>query len=210
MSTINTTLPNAPWNAQKAVHTSRDLVTMWLTTDEITSQLNLFGDDSQDVYLESLELATRMTIEDYLGVPIFANSFAAYYKFSENVLLPIYLALPQHSQSGVTINAVKYYNTAATPVLTTINAANYFYDVTGAQVILTVAPNDVNAEMAAPLEVTWTNAASVLGQYPVIKQAALLLIAHLYNQRADTSERKLHNIPFGLQALLRPYKPLVM
>lgn len=210
MSQQITNAPSAPWNAQQAVQTSRDLVTMWLSTDEISNQLNLFGDNSQDPYLENLELAARMMIEDYLGVPIFANAFSAYFKFSENIPTPLKLALPQVSQSGTTINSVKYYNKAATPVLTTISAANYFYDSTGAQVILTAVPNDVNALMAAPLEVNWTNAASPLGQYSVIRQAGLLLITHLYNNRADTSERKLHPIPYGLQALLRPYKPLVM
>jgi hypothetical protein len=58
--------------------------------------------------------------------------------------------------------------------------------------------------------VIYTQNGSPLSTYPVIKQAGLLLLTHLYNNRSDTSEAKLSQIPFGVQALLRPYKPLVM
>jgi hypothetical protein len=37
-----------------------------------------------------------------------------------------------------------------------------------------------------------------------------LLLTHLYNNRAETTLSKLQNIPYGVDALLRPYKPLVM
>ena len=60
-----------PFNYSKVGQISRDIATQWLTTQEITDHLNLFDDESQDTYLESLELATRMAIEDYLGMSIF-------------------------------------------------------------------------------------------------------------------------------------------
>jgi hypothetical protein len=44
----------------------------------------------------------------------------------------------------------------------------------------------------------------------VIKQAALMLLTHLYNNRSNTTESMLREVPFGVAALLRPYKPLVM
>jgi hypothetical protein len=44
----------------------------------------------------------------------------------------------------------------------------------------------------------------------VIKQAALLLYTHLYNNRSNTTAVNLRDIPFGFNQLLRPYKPLVM
>jgi hypothetical protein len=58
--------------------------------------------------------------------------------------------------------------------------------------------------------VNYTVAANPLAAYPVIKQAALLLLTHLYNNRANATETKLKDIPFGVTTLLRPYKPLVM
>ena len=60
-----------PYSYEKVEQINRDISTGWLTLDEITQQLNLFQDESQDGYLESLELATRMAIEDFVGFAIF-------------------------------------------------------------------------------------------------------------------------------------------
>jgi len=64
--------------------------------------------------------------------------------------------------------------------------------------------------MTAPVFCEYTTAANPLSNYPVIKQAGLLLFTHLYNNRSNTTEVQLKNIPFGVEVLLRPYKPLVM
>jgi hypothetical protein len=71
-------------------------------------------------------------------------------------------------------------------------------------------PTNINTVMTAPIVVDYTTAANPISAYPVIKQAALLLLTHLYNNRSDTTETKLKQIPFGVEALLRPYKPLIM
>ena len=202
-----------PINYAKVEQVTRDLSTNWLTLDEITQQLNLFQDESQDAYLESLELATRMAIEDYMGLPIFPVQYKVYYPyfaFSNNAL---YLDLPEVSQGqgGVSINAVECYTTSnTTPSL--IASSNYSYDPTGNQVILTDVPNEVSQYVANPLVVTYTLTPSIIAQYPVIKQAGLMLLTHLYNNRStvgDTVGVKAE-IPFGVSTLLRPYKPLVM
>ena len=62
-----------PYNYAKVEQIARDTTTQWLTLEEITQQLNLFQDESQDAYLESIELATRFAIEDYLGMAIFST-----------------------------------------------------------------------------------------------------------------------------------------
>jgi hypothetical protein len=64
--------------------------------------------------------------------------------------------------------------------------------------------------MTNPIVVLYTTAASPLAQYPVIKQAGLLLLTHLYNNRSNSNAMIMHDIPFGVTALLRPYKPLVL
>jgi hypothetical protein len=56
----------------------------------------------------------------------------------------------------------------------------------------------------------YTTVANPLANYPVVKQAALLLLTHLYNNRSNTTDNQLKDIPFGVSTLLRPYKPLVM
>ena len=48
-----------PFNYVKVEQINRDNLTAWLTLEEITQQLNLFGDESQDTYISALELATR-------------------------------------------------------------------------------------------------------------------------------------------------------
>jgi hypothetical protein len=206
-----------PFNYDKFEQINRALTTGWLTLDEITNQLNLFGDESQDAYLEGLELAVRMHIEDYLGMPIFPVSYRAYYGISSIYASPVCLDLPQvsykdsYNSGGVVINSVKYYNDDTPVTLTTLASTNYSYDPTGNKVILpNGTPSDVNVNVTSPIVIEYTVNPNFLQAYPVIKQAALLLLTHLYNNRSETTLSKLQNIPYGVDALLRPYKPLVM
>ena len=205
-----------PFNYQKVEQVSRDIVTEWLTLEEITQQLNLFQDESQDSYLSSLELATRMAIEDYLGMSIFPVTYKTYYgAFNGMSGTQVSLDLPAVSQpfqgqSGITINSVQYYNGDTLPLLITVATSNYYYDPTGNKVIVTGLPNTVNNFVSNPVICTYTCNANPVAQYPVIKQAGLLLLTHIYNNRSNTTDTKLNEIPFGVAQLLRPYKDLVM
>lgn len=199
-----------PFNYDKFEQIDRAITTNWLTLDEITNQLNLFGDESQDAYLESLELAVRMHIEDYLGMPIFPITYRVYYGISSQYNTPLSLDLPEVSQD-VTINSVKFYNGNTPSTLQTIASTEYYYDATGNKVILnTGVPSNVSTNRTSPIVVEYTVNPNILSQYPVIKQAGLLLFTHLYNNRSDTTSTGLQKIPFGVDVLLRPYKPLVM
>ena len=205
-----------PFNYAKVEQTNRDVSTNWLTANEITEHLNLFDDESQDGYLLSLELAVRMAIEDYLGMSIFATSYRVYYGGESLAAAPASLDLPEVSQASqaspnpVTISLVAYWSDASPSVLTTIPSDQYYYDPSGNKVIVAGLPTDINTAMTAPIVVQYTVAANPLAAYPVIKQAALLLLTHLYNNRANATETKLKDIPFGVHTLLRPYRPLVM
>jgi hypothetical protein len=199
-----------PFNYQKVVQSNRDIVTQWLTLDEITNQLNLFADESQDAYLEALELATRMAIEDYLGFPICNVTYEVGYLISGLMAAPVSLDFPEVSQTGVTINSVKYYNDLNPPVLTTITSSNYYFDPTGNKLVLFEVPNNINTYMTAPMLCQYTLQGSVIGQYPVVKQAGLLLLTHFYNNRSAISEAKQYQLPWAIDQLLRPYRTLVM
>jgi len=205
-----------PFSYEKVEQTSRDIATAWLTLEEITQQLNLFGDESQDSYLSSIELATRMAIEDFLGMSIFPITYKAYYGATNTTGTDMSLDLPAVSQdfgntAGVVIKSVGYYNGDTPPVFTTLTSSQYYYDKTGNKVIVfSGLPNSVNTVMSNPIVVTYQTNANPVAQYPVIKQAGLLLLTHLYNNRSNTTDAKLQEIPFGVAALLRPYKPLVM
>lgn len=205
-----------PFNYAKFEQIGRDSSTAWLTLDEMTNQLNLFDDTSQDTYIASLGIATRQAIEDYLGMSILPVTYRVWYGSESLVASPISLDLPEVSQntnsalSGVTINSVGYWNDAFPPVFQTITNTNYYYDASGNKVIVNNLPTDVNSVMTAPIIVEYSTVANPLANYPVIKQAGLLLLTHLYNNRANATETKLKDIPFGVTTLLRNYKPLVM
>jgi hypothetical protein len=200
-----------PFNYDKIEQINRALNTSWLTLDEITNQLNLFQDESQDAYLQSLEYAVRMHIEDYLGMPIFPITFRTYYGISSQYNTPMFLDLPEVSQNATVINSVKFYNADTPSILETLAASSYYYDATGNKVILNGGiPSNISTFRTSPIVVEYTVSPSILSQYPVIKQAGLLLLTHLYNNRSDTTSTMLQKIPFGVDALLRPYKPLVM
>jgi len=199
-----------PFNYDRFEQTSRNIAAVWLTLTEIRNQINLYSDTSQDTYLSALEVAVRMAIEDYLGMPIAPVSYRVYYGVSALYGSPISLDLPEISQNGVTIDSVKYYDDSTIPVLTTVSSSTYFYDATGSKVICSDLPSNINPQMTSPVIVNYTLAASDLANYPVIKQAGLLLYTHLYNNRSNTTELKLTDLPFGVDTLLRPYKPLVM
>lgn len=205
-----------PFNYVKVEQIARDNSTAWLTDTEITNQLNLFGDSSQNTYLASLELAVRQAIEDYLGMSIFAVSYRVWYGIESLAAAPVSLDLPEVSQNtnaslaGVTITSLKYWNDDFPPTSVTVDASQYFYDSSGNKLIVSSLPTSINSTMTAPIVLDYATVANPLAAYRVIKQAGLLLLTHLYNNRSDTTDRQLSNIPFGVAALLRPYKPLIM
>jgi hypothetical protein len=205
-----------PFSYQKVEQVSRDLQTAWLTLEEITQQLNLFGDESQDSYLSSIELATRQVVEDYLGMSIFPITYKVYYgAFNGMTGTQVCLDLPEISQdnlgrAGVTVNSVGYYNADTPPTFIKLTSSQYYYDVTGNKIIVNGLPNEVNQNVSNPIVVQYTTGASPYAQYPVIKQAGLLMLTHLYNNRSNSFQGALNDIPYGFDALLRPYKPLVM
>jgi hypothetical protein len=205
-----------PFNYVKVEQIGRDVTTNWLTPDEVTNQLNLFDDQSQDSYVMGLDLATRMYIEDFLGLSIFPVTYRVWYGAESLTSTPVSLDLPEVSQNissnlaPLTIGSVGYYNSLFPPVFVVVDPSQYFYDNSGNKIIITSLPTDINTQMTAPIVVQYTTVASPLSAYPVIKQAGLLILTHLYNNRSETTEANLKSIPYGAQTLLRPYKPLVM
>lgn len=208
----NLTQSRNPYNYEKIEQVSRDIATQWLTLDEISQQLNLVDDESQDSYLQSIELATRMAIEDYLGMAIFPTQYRVYYGNPAVTGSALSFNLPEASEgsAGITINSVSYWSGTVPSVLTAIASSNYQYDPTGNQVILSSAPSNISTQVANPIVITYTNNPSFLAQYPVIKQAGLMLLTHIYNNRSNSTVEQLKDIPFGVTTLLRAYKPLVM
>jgi hypothetical protein len=211
----NLTQNRNPFNYEKVEQIGRDFVTAWLTLDQITQQLNLFEDESQDTYLQGLEIATRMAIEDYLGMAIFPTQYRVFYGNPAVAGTAMTLDLPETTQNqtgqvGVTINSVKYWDGNIPSQLQTLSSSSYQYDSTGNQIIVNSIPSEISTQVANPIVVEYTTARSPLANYPVIQQAGLLLLTHLYNNRSNSNTAVMHEIPFGVAQLLRSYKPLVM
>ena len=208
----NLTQNRNPFNYEKVEQVARDISTAWLTLDEITQQLNLFQDESQDSYLESIELATRMAIEDYLGMSIFPIKYRVYYGNPGVTGMAATLDLPEVTQGlcGITINSIGYWDGNVPSIFVPMASNTYQYDPTGNQIIVTSFPSNISTQVANPIVVEYSTKANPIAQYPVIKQAGLLLLTHIYNNRSNTSVERLREIPYGVAALLRPYKPLVM
>jgi hypothetical protein len=147
---------------------------------------------------------------------IFPITYKAYYGATNNSMgMQTSFDLPEvsqnfNNQAGTIINSVAYYNGDNPPVLTTIASTEYFYDSTGNRVVVNALPNDISTTVANPIVVTWQTKANPIAQYPIIKQAGLLLLTHLYNNRSNSNASVLHDIPFGVTTLLRLYKPLVL
>lgn len=210
-----------PFNYAKFEQINRDNVTPWLTLEEITQQLNLFNDESQDSYLTGLEVATRQAIEDLIGLPIMPVSYRVYYNANSLYGVPLSLDLPEvspgttqgcspYGNNGVVIDRVGYWNADTPSLFISLTPTQYMYDNSGNKVILADLPSDLNNFMTSPVICEYTVQPSPLAAYPVIKQAGLLLLTHLYNNRSNSTEGNLRDIPFGVNALLRPYKPLIM
>ena len=208
----NLTQNRNPFNYEKVEQVARDISTAWLTLDEITQQLNLFQDESQDSYLESIELATRMAIEDYLGMSIFPIKYRVYYGNPGVTGMAATLDLPEVTQGlcGITVNSIGYWDGNVPSIFVPMASNTYQYDPTGNQIIVTSFPSNISTQVANPIVVEYSTKANPIAQYPVIKQAGLLLLTHIYNNRSNTTVEKLREIPYGVAALLRPYKPLVM
>jgi len=205
-----------PFSYVKFEQIGRDVATHWLTLEELTQQINLVDDESQDGFVNSLELAVRFAIEDYLGLSIFPVTYRVWYGAENLATSPVCLDLPEVSQNqnatlaGVTINSVAYWDNSTPSVLTVVPSNEYYYDASGNKVIVQTLPTSINSEMTAPIICEYSTVANPMASYPVIKQAGLLLFTHLYNNRSNTTETMLKEIPFGVATLLRPYKPLVM
>lgn len=208
----NLTQNRNPFNYEKVEQVSRDFATSWLSEEQIKEQLNLVDDDSQDNYIYDLELATRMIIEDFLGMSIFPTQYRVYYGNPGVTGIAATLNLPETTQglTGVTINQVGFWNGNVPSVFVPMATNTYQYDPTGNQIIVTSFPANVSTQVANPIVVLYTTARSPYANYLNIQQAGLLLLTHLYNNRSDTTVDKMKKIPFGVEQILRPYKPLVM
>lgn len=204
---------STPYNWAKLINTSRDTTSEWIPLEQIREQLNIYGDTSQDAYLSLLELAARFHIEDYLGKPIFEQTYTLYYSTSVLVQPTVQLDVPQSDTHTLVVDEIGFYNqTTPIPDVEILDPTTYYLDATGSKIILTSLAQEISTSMTNPIYAKIRITEDVVSTYPSVIHAGRLLITHLYNSRSavgDTVGEKAE-IPFGIQSLLRPYKDLVM
>lgn len=202
-----------PYNWAKLINTSRDTTSEWIPLDELRDQLNIYGDTSQDAYIQQLELAARFYIEDYLGKPIFQQTYTLYYSNNVIVQPTVQLDVPQSDTHTLTITEVGFYNqTTPVPDVEILDPSAYYLDPTGSKIVLTSIASEISTTITNPVYAKIRIEEDVVSTYPTVIHAGKLLVVHLYNNRdtiGDTVGEKAE-IPFGIKTLLRPYKDLVM
>lgn len=198
-----------PYNWGRFEIVTRDTTTDWLDQTLVKQHLNLFDDTSLDDLIAQYELAARRHIETYLGKSIFGQVGRCWYDPSVAYTTSGYLDIPQPNGTVATTATVSYYSNAFPPVLTAVSSTNYFYDPTGSRVVLN---GSINASplVAYPIIADFTLPQDPIAAEPAVRQAALLLIRHLFDNRSEASEQVLKMNPMGFDSLLRTFKPLIM
>jgi hypothetical protein len=199
-----------PFNYERIEQINRDVTTTWLTLAEMRDQVNLFDDTSQDTYLSDLGLAIRMAIEDYLGASFATVSYRVYYALESLYGNPLALDVPTTLNGTPTITKVAYYASGMPPVETVLDPSVYFYDLSGNRIVISSMPDEINTSVTNPIWIEYDLADDPVATYPVVRHAGKLLLTHLYNNRSLTTSKQQVVIPWGIDTLLRPYKPLIL
>ncbi len=172
-----------------------------ITLDEAKDHLRVYIDDDDSVISEQITSA-RVWVEQYLGRALLTQTWEVY--FNE---FPACIEIPFPPLQSVT--SIKYIDSDG--VEQTLDAGEYNVHIQNEPGIIVLAygkswPSiryELNA-IAIRFVTGWATAADIPGP---IKSAMLLLIGHLYEHREQaTIGIQVNEIPFGIEALLFPYR----
>lgn len=184
-----------------------------LTAEELRNQLNLFGDDSQDTAIAGYSIAATNYISEYLGVPLVPTVYNVWYPSLMAEQNYYFLDIPQLGVEVLsnTFN-VYYYNSSNAQV--SVASQYVTFDQAAQRLMVTsTAISTLSTSMPYPIRVTVTITDGMYAENELVKQAVKLLATHLYNNRSETNSGVINpsvRISLGIDALLRPFKPLVM
>lgn len=203
---------NTPYNWRYIAPAGRDVTSSVVTIQQIRDQVMVGTDTSFDSYLLALAATARMRIEEHLGRPLSSEIINVYY--GSDVVggdftaldLPVKSLQPQ----SITNISVQYYNDS--DALIDVPATQFFLDLGSQRVVLRNWSPALSNFIPAPIVVTYTAAPDILATYPTVKQAALLLITHWWNNRSDTGETvgEKASIPHGAYDLLSAYRSPIL
>lgn len=172
---------------------------------DLRLQVNLFGDTTQDNYLQMLCAVGQEQIEDYIGQYLETTSTECYYQRFDTSGM----RLPQPNVTNV---VVQYWD--VNDVLQTLSPSTYFVDTT---VIPVMVKPVLNGTFPAQTSSTRTNPVKISYDSILygaqndmdierINHAFKLIATHWYNNRSDTDVANKKEIPYGFLRLLNKYR----
>lgn len=172
-----------------------------LTYAEVKAFLRL-NDDSEQTFVTTLITIARQIVEGQTWRPLISQSWALQFDKSE---LNLFISNINKAPI-ISIDTVSYYDTDN--VLQTLSPTLYETDIYGnpARFRLKSIPSvyDRMGALIVNFVCGYTNAAAVP---QAIKQAMLLIIGHLYENRQDVvTGTQVNEIPMASRYLLEPYR----
>jgi uncharacterized phiE125 gp8 family phage protein len=172
-----------------------------LTYSEVKAFLRL-NDDSEQTFVTTLITIARQIVEGQTWRPLISQSWALQFDKSE---LNLFISNINKAPI-ISIDTVSYYDTDN--VLQTLSPTLYETDIYGnpARFRLKSIPMvyDRMGALIVNFVCGYTNAAAVP---QAIKQAMLLIIGHLYENRQDVvTGTQVNEIPMASRYLLEPYR----
>jgi uncharacterized phiE125 gp8 family phage protein len=172
-----------------------------LTYAEVKAFLRL-NDDSEQTFVTTLITIARQIVEGQTWRPLISQSWALQFDAAE---LNLFISNINKAPI-ISIDSVSYYDTDN--VLQTLSPTLYETDIYGnpARFRLKSIPSvyDRMGALIVNFVCGYTNAAAVP---QAIKQAMLLIIGHLYENRQDVvTGTQVNEIPMASRYLLEPYR----
>lgn len=155
---------------------------------------------AESAYIDALTAAAWNSIEDRVGEEYGVNTY-----ITVQEVLPSEFTLPV---DGSRIDSMTISYTDKSEVLTPVNPADFDWSSAGypAQVIYTGDSIELSETKARPVIVTYTSTAKTVPT--ALKQACLMLIGHLYENRQGVSDAKAYTVPMSIEYLCRPYQKI--
>lgn len=173
-----------------------------VTLDEARLHLKLGDDDTtdEDALILALIKTARGWVENYCRRSFIGRTYVMRLDG-----FPVEIKLPRGPVRAV--SSVKYYDFGGT--LSTMSSSSYQTDIYSlpARVCLVHGATwpQVQVGKINAVEVTYTAGPALLNQVPKeAKQAILLILAHLFQNRELASAEQMYEIPFAVKTLLAP------
>lgn len=178
-----------------------------ITVQQVRDAIGIYGDDTEDSYIQQLILSADEVASHYIGNPITAVTRTDYYtRFTKNFEL-----------------SAKFTTTNSTFVVTyfddnqneqTWDSDNYLVDQTTKYTTIIVKNNIefpiVSSYFKNPIMITYSAGVPSELESPVIKRAIIGIAVELYNYGADTKSLNVKELPFASLGLLDYLRDVIL